>query len=286
MNLPCQTVRDLLPLYHDRVSSPETDRLVEEHLNGCEPCKALYSQMCASDSIEARAFDAAASERLADSYKQVKKKRRRRTALIIAVICASILAVQFALVLGAASCLLTDSLLQRPDVHTDPAEYSLYRSGPNAVYEYREKLMDESIWPQELTPGMNVLNYTMVYYNPWDPQYCGYMEVEFTPEAYGYEMKRLGGKSFDSFAGVYGAERFEGYELAAMLVDGYHGFVYALTDGESRIIYVELMTCNFFFDLDYERYVPREYLPVGLDMSENNEYGETHSLDDVYDRRK
>lgn len=40
MNLPCYLVRDLLPLYHDNLCAPDTAKDVEEHLGGCEACRA------------------------------------------------------------------------------------------------------------------------------------------------------------------------------------------------------------------------------------------------------
>lgn len=39
MKLPCQTVKDLLPLYHDGVCSDESRSLVEDHIFQCESCK-------------------------------------------------------------------------------------------------------------------------------------------------------------------------------------------------------------------------------------------------------
>lgn len=40
MKLNCNVVKDLLPLYHDGVCSQESQALVEEHLKGCEDCRA------------------------------------------------------------------------------------------------------------------------------------------------------------------------------------------------------------------------------------------------------
>jgi len=54
--------------------------------------------------------------------------------------------------------------------------------------------------------------------------------------------------------------------------DRYNGFVYALTDGKSKIIYVELIFCNYIMDLDYENEIPKEYLPDNFDATENNPY--------------
>ena len=39
MNLPCEVIRDLLPLVQDGVASEESSLLVREHLATCECCK-------------------------------------------------------------------------------------------------------------------------------------------------------------------------------------------------------------------------------------------------------
>ncbi|MGM9661933.1 MAG: zf-HC2 domain-containing protein [Oscillospiraceae bacterium] len=43
--LPCHVVQDLLPLYLDDLASAETKALLEEHLAGCESCRAVKEQM-------------------------------------------------------------------------------------------------------------------------------------------------------------------------------------------------------------------------------------------------
>ena len=48
------------------------------------------------------------------------------------------------------------------------------------------------------------------------------------------------------------------------------GFVYALTDGNGRIIYAEEIFCNYFMDLQYWKYMPKEYLLDGFDATQNN----------------
>lgn len=44
--LPCDIVRDLLPLYHDGVVSTVTADAVAEHLEGCESCQSEYQLLC------------------------------------------------------------------------------------------------------------------------------------------------------------------------------------------------------------------------------------------------
>ena len=56
------------------------------------------------------------------------------------------------------------------EVHDDVSEYTLYRSGPQADENFRYKWgMDESIFPEKITPEMNVQDYRMVYYTT---HYC------------------------------------------------------------------------------------------------------------------
>ena len=45
MKLPCPVVRDLLPLYADRVVEPETARAVEEHLEDCPACRTALTAL-------------------------------------------------------------------------------------------------------------------------------------------------------------------------------------------------------------------------------------------------
>ncbi len=42
----CQIIRDLLPLYEDRETRPETTIAVKEHLAECEDCREYYSHVC------------------------------------------------------------------------------------------------------------------------------------------------------------------------------------------------------------------------------------------------
>ena len=113
----------------------------------------------------------------------------------------------------------------------------------------------------------------MVYYNPWDAQYLSYLVVEYGEEGYQAEVERLKNYASTEYSGYYGAESFvEGYTLLAMEADSYNGFVYALETEENKVIYVELIFCNYFMDLDYKSMIPNEYLPVGFDATEDNLY--------------
>ena len=132
--------------------------------------------------------------------------------------------------------------------------------------------MDETIWPAEITESMEVADFKMVYYNPWDAQYLGYLVVDYSPDDYAEEVKRLKEYESTEYIGYYCVEEEKTYELLAVNADSYQGVVYALTDGKGRIIYGEQIFCNYFMDLDYTKYIPEEYLLDGFDATTESEY--------------
>lgn len=157
--------------------------------------------------------------------------------------------------------------------NTDISLYNQFM-GENAEEEYRNKWgMDETIFPESITEDMNVQDYKMVYYNPWDAQYLSYLVVEYDGAYYETEVTRLQGYASTEYEGIYGVEGFdEKYELLAMYADDYQGLVYALTDKQDTIIYVEVIFCNYCMDLDYKEYIKKEYLPIGFDATSGNPY--------------
>ena len=53
MKLNCEIIRDLLPSYIDGLTSQESNRLVEEHLESCAECREYLKEMQADLSSEA-----------------------------------------------------------------------------------------------------------------------------------------------------------------------------------------------------------------------------------------
>ena len=65
--------------------------------------------------------------------------------------------------------------------------------------------------------------------------------------------------------------------LAAEVDDSaYCGMVYALGAEDNRIIYVEILFCNYFMDLEYEEYINTAYLPIGFNAARGNPYREEY----------
>lgn len=75
MNISCNIIRDLLPLYAEDLASPDTRTLVEAHLCSCEECTSVLSSMRKSPPIPA--------EGSAESLNKVKKTIRRRRILSV-----------------------------------------------------------------------------------------------------------------------------------------------------------------------------------------------------------
>lgn len=85
--LDCHVVKDLLPLYIDRLTSEETSRDIKTHLKECKDCRSQYLAMTGQIAEE----DQAEKEReeLEIDYLKKVKKHSKRTAIIVA--CAAVL---------------------------------------------------------------------------------------------------------------------------------------------------------------------------------------------------
>lgn len=91
--MKCGIIRDLLPLYHDGVCSPESREEVEEHLKTCPDCRAALAAMDAPlpEVEKAAADDAAAVKNLAREWKRGRRRAWWKGALAVALVFAVIL---------------------------------------------------------------------------------------------------------------------------------------------------------------------------------------------------
>ena len=183
---------------------------------------------------------------------------------------------------GAAALLLAGAsqASSKPEVCEDISRYGDF-FGEEAKKEYKGFLdMDVTIFPASVTKAMDVREFKMVYYNPWDPQYLCYLTVHYSEKDYAAELARLAACPHTDYKGYYSVTGFPGEdEPLAVCADGYNGFVYALrTSGqENSVTYVLIAFCNYFMDLDYGDYIPAAYLPEGFDAAEGNPYQRAHA---------
>ena len=74
MNVTCDVIRDLLPVYHDDICSSDSRALVDEHLQRCETCRAELSAMDADIAIPHPAPETEAMKGLQKAWKRAKRK--------------------------------------------------------------------------------------------------------------------------------------------------------------------------------------------------------------------
>lgn len=192
--------------------------------------------------------------------------------LILAVAAAAVIKVIAPL--GLIGIVLYGSFTSKPEVYDAIENYTEYMTFPdnNGESKWNKWGMDESIWPRRINDAADVVDFKMVYYDPWDAQYLGYLVMDYTAEGYAAEAARLKSYPSTDYVGYYSVTEERTYELLAVNADSYNGFVYALTDGNNRIIYAEQIFCNYYMDLDYMEYIPKDYLLDGFDATMDNPY--------------
>lgn len=79
-NVECPIIQDILPLYVDKITSVETNQLVETHLQSCDACKQEYEAMANTLYIP--------NETVIEGFQTVKKemKRKKRSLFLITLI--------------------------------------------------------------------------------------------------------------------------------------------------------------------------------------------------------
>ena len=214
------------------------------------------------------------------ALEKIKKQRLLYTGIKVVTIGSIIIGALYLIVIPTViiGMLFFSVIIEKPEVYEDITKYNEYMSFSREktydeeYYKWSKLGMDETIWPSQITDSMNVADYKMVYYNPWDEQFLGYMVVDYSADEYAEEVKRLKEYKSTEYIGYYCVKEEKTYELLAVNADSYYGFVYALTDGKGRIIYGEQLFCNYFMDLDYSKYIPKEYLLDGFDATTKSDY--------------
>ncbi len=87
MKVPCNVIRDLLPLYHDSVCSPETAALVEEHLKDCDACQEEFHKLQAN-LLPLPLPVPGKEEQKAEGLAKVKKILRKKRVIVAAIVAA------------------------------------------------------------------------------------------------------------------------------------------------------------------------------------------------------
>ena len=202
-------------------------------------------------------------------YCKMKKQKNIFKFISIVIGIIEIIAIGLIVFLGCMFILMGG--LNKEEVITDTSKYQDV-IGVNANIKYKDKWgMSEEIFPKVINE-LNVKDFKMVYLDAWDNQYLSYLVVDYPKTEYEEEIERLNKYGIEDYIGYYGVTGFTNYKLLAMESDSYQGFVYAITDGNSRIVYIEMIFCNYFMDIKYKEHIPNDYLPDGFDATMDNSY--------------
>lgn len=74
MNYPCGLIRDLLPLYHDDVCSPESRNAVDAHCSECPDCKKMLEALNTAPEPQKNMEDVAPLSPIQKRWNREKKK--------------------------------------------------------------------------------------------------------------------------------------------------------------------------------------------------------------------
>ena len=88
----CGIIRDLLPLYHDGVCSPESRAEVEEHLKNCPECRRVLEAVDGPlpEVEKAAADDAEAVRRLSGAWRKGRRLAGILGGIAVLTVCAAI----------------------------------------------------------------------------------------------------------------------------------------------------------------------------------------------------
>lgn len=86
MKMECDVIRDLLPLYAEKIASPATNALVEQHLAECPDCRAQLEQMEQPLPVQPELQPEAPLENIRRTLR--KKSIRTAAAAVLTALCA------------------------------------------------------------------------------------------------------------------------------------------------------------------------------------------------------
>ena len=255
MKYSCNLIRDLLPLYCDRICSKDSEEAVQEHISTCEECKNIYIGMQQSVSIDSARYE----KQQIDSMQKVKKKIKKQNTTfasigIVVGISFVIIVIRIMLVAGVISFAVQDGW---KDCYTST------NIDDYGVFEGFDGYSKLDIFPKQISDNMEVYKYSYYYADTFlDPTAQIYLECSYEENDYLREIERLEGIQ-EEYEGriqsiVYDTDSFS-YPAYVTIDADNHCYEYALLIGEKRIAYVFLQFIkeeDIAFSMEY---LPKEY---------------------------
>ena len=263
MKQNCYIVSDLMANYIEGLVSEQTAQDMSEHLAECERCRSLYECMSAPIGKEMLESDVSEREDNVRKVSYLKKTKKVNRNLIIALCVAAALYAALLMPFVAMFCWGIGS-----ETITDTAQYE---SVLGEYGKYKDNYIAyNDIFPDEIPQKASVEAFHCEHYaGALDDCYMSYLVYTCPDEVFENEYERLKGLESTDDYNVYGTTGFR-YELCAVYANE-GGMIYALADEpNNRFIYVGLEFFNFICDIDYEKVIDEQYLPIGFDAGEGN----------------
>ena len=255
MKYSCNLIRDLLPLYCDRVCSKDSEEAVQEHISTCEECKNIYIGMQQSVSMDSARYE----KQQFDSMQKVKKKIKKQNTTfasigIVVGISFVIIVIRVMLVAGVISFAVQDGW---KDCYTST------NIDDYGVFEGFDGYSKLDIFPKQISDNMEVYKYSYYYADTFlDPTAQIYLECSYEENDYLREIERLEGIQ-EEYEGriqsiVYDTDSFS-YPAYVTIDADNHCYEYALLIGKKKIAYVFLQFIkeeDIAFSMEY---LPKEY---------------------------
>lgn len=93
MSVSCNTIRDLLPLYHDDVCSKDTKTLIEEHLKTCKECQVYLEDI--NSEVFKSSFDSNKEQEKVKLLKVFKRKLLKKNIMVSVISILAAIAILF-----------------------------------------------------------------------------------------------------------------------------------------------------------------------------------------------
>jgi hypothetical protein len=88
MKYDCDIIRDLMPMYDDKIASEKSREAVEEHIKKCDSCRAYYQSLRGVVEVEQPEVS---SENKEQDFQAVAKKVRKKRKVVVAAVTATMI---------------------------------------------------------------------------------------------------------------------------------------------------------------------------------------------------
>ena len=257
-------LRDLFPLYRERLLQEETLVIMKKHLEGCKECKANYEKYCQKmqrDELEERQQEREKDKKVIKFLRDYRKRFILMTGSMLVTLL-TVIALFITLVITGGWTKRSSNISDYPHILTEETNMGT----------------GFFIFPEKLTEKMTDIAFDYYYKDTlFDPTISVFLQVTYEQKQYEEEINRLSNLQKKQKDGIKKLIRDNEnkYPYPAFIAVENHGnsYEYALLSGETQITYI--YTMNFSKD---EILFEEKYLPADFMTEKGKEFGSGYSV--------